>query len=234
MERFMADLQFPDGFVWGVATSAYQIEGGWNEDGRSPSIWDTFAKTPGKTKNGATGDVACDHYHRWPEDVALMREMGIQTYRFSVCHICCATDSNHSGLPGEIPIESKPWAYWWWMGNSVTPEGITANLEKYSKAGLGGMHIIPIYGEEGDESNYIEFISPRWMEMLKHAVSEAERLGMGIDMTCGTGWPFGGPSIEEEHAAKAFEVFEITESEPLFLRFIPQGKRIEAGIHCRV
>ena len=80
----MADLQFPDDFVWGVATSAYQIEGGWNEDGRSPSIWDIFAKTPGKTKNGATGDVACDHYHRWPEDVALMREMGIQTYRFSV------------------------------------------------------------------------------------------------------------------------------------------------------
>ncbi len=80
----MANLKFPDGFVWGVATSAYQIEGGWNEDGRSPSIWDTFAKTPGKTKNGATGDVACDHYHRWPEDVALMRDLGIQTYRFSI------------------------------------------------------------------------------------------------------------------------------------------------------
>lgn len=80
----MTKLQFPDGFLWGVATSAYQIEGGWNEDGRSPSIWDTFAKTPGKTKNGATGDVACDHYHRWPEDVALMKELGIQTYRFSV------------------------------------------------------------------------------------------------------------------------------------------------------
>ncbi|MCP4423386.1 MAG: beta-glucosidase [Chloroflexi bacterium] len=80
----MVVLQFPDGFVWGAATSAYQIEGGWDEDGRSPSIWDTFAKTPGKTKNGATGDVACDHYHRWPEDVALMKELGIQVYRFSV------------------------------------------------------------------------------------------------------------------------------------------------------
>lgn len=80
----MANLQFPDGFVWGVATSAYQIEGGWNEDGRSPSIWDTFVRTPGKVKNGATGDVACDHYHRWPEDVALMRELGIRAYRFSI------------------------------------------------------------------------------------------------------------------------------------------------------
>ena len=80
----MTMLQFPQGFVWGVATSAYQIEGGWNEDGRSPSIWDTFSHTPGKTKQGETGDVACDHYHRWPEDVALMQELGIPAYRFSV------------------------------------------------------------------------------------------------------------------------------------------------------
>ncbi len=80
----MTQLQFPDGFTWGVATSAYQIEGTWNEDGRSPSIWDTFAKIPGKTKNGDTGDVACDHYHRWPQDVALMKELGVQVYRFSV------------------------------------------------------------------------------------------------------------------------------------------------------
>ncbi|KAA3665446.1 MAG: beta-glucosidase [Chloroflexi bacterium] len=80
----MTQLQFPDDFQWGVATSAYQIEGAWNEDGRSPSIWDTFAKTPGKTKNGDTGDVACDHYHLWPQDVALMKELGVQAYRFSV------------------------------------------------------------------------------------------------------------------------------------------------------
>ncbi|MCB9419482.1 MAG: beta-glucosidase [Ardenticatenaceae bacterium] len=80
----MVDLQFPDGFIWGVATSAYQIEGSWNEDGRSPSIWDTFAHTPGKTRNGESGDIACDHYHRWPEDLDLMASLGIQAYRFSV------------------------------------------------------------------------------------------------------------------------------------------------------
>ncbi len=80
----MSKVQFPDGFLWGVATSAYQIEGAWDEDGRTPSIWDTFAKTPGKTKNGATGDVACDHYHRWADDVALMKDLNIQAYRFSV------------------------------------------------------------------------------------------------------------------------------------------------------
>ncbi|HFE67494.1 MAG TPA: beta-glucosidase, partial [Chloroflexi bacterium] len=80
----MSELVFPDDFLWGVATSAYQIEGAWDEDGRTPSIWDTFSHTPGKTKNGSTGDVACDHYHRWRDDVALMAELGIQAYRFSV------------------------------------------------------------------------------------------------------------------------------------------------------
>src|SRR3712207_1809989 len=79
-----AARRFPDGFYWGVATSAYQIEGAWNEDGKGPSIWDTFAHTPGKIKNGDTGDLANDHYHRYKEDVALMKAIGATAYRFSI------------------------------------------------------------------------------------------------------------------------------------------------------
>jgi beta-glucosidase len=75
---------FPDGFLWGAATAAYQIEGAWDEDGKGPSIWDTFAHTTGRIANGDAGDVACDHYHRWPQDVALMRDLGLRAYRFSV------------------------------------------------------------------------------------------------------------------------------------------------------
>jgi beta-glucosidase len=75
---------FPDGFLWGAATAAYQIEGAWDEDGKGPSIWDTFSHTPGRVANGDTGDLACDHYHRWREDIALMRELGLTAYRFSV------------------------------------------------------------------------------------------------------------------------------------------------------
>ncbi|HLZ26681.1 MAG TPA: GH1 family beta-glucosidase [Chloroflexota bacterium] len=71
-------------FAWGAATAAYQIEGGVDEDGRGPSIWDHFSHTPGKVHNDETGDVACDHYHRWREDVALMRRMGLNAYRFSI------------------------------------------------------------------------------------------------------------------------------------------------------
>jgi beta-glucosidase len=74
---------FPSDFLWGASTAAYQIEGAAREDGRGPSIWDTFSHTPGKTANGDTGDVACDHYHRWREDVVLMRELGLGAYRFS-------------------------------------------------------------------------------------------------------------------------------------------------------
>jgi beta-glucosidase len=75
---------FPADFRWGVSTAAYQIEGAVHEDGRGPSIWDTFVHTDGRIKNGDTGDVACDHYHRWSEDVALMADLGIDTYRFSI------------------------------------------------------------------------------------------------------------------------------------------------------
>ncbi len=75
---------FPSDFVWGAATAAYQIEGAWNQDGKGESIWDRFSHTPGKIVNGDTGDVACDHYHRYRDDIRLMREIGVNAYRFSI------------------------------------------------------------------------------------------------------------------------------------------------------
>lgn len=80
----MAFLAFPEGFQWGVATAAYQIEGAVHEDDRGMTIWDTFVRQPGRVQNGDTGDVACDHYHRYREDIELMASLGIQTYRFSL------------------------------------------------------------------------------------------------------------------------------------------------------
>ncbi|MGW5781044.1 GH1 family beta-glucosidase [Streptomyces sp. NPDC003863] len=76
--------QFPADFVWGASTAAYQIEGAADEDGKGPSIWDTFVRRPGVVRDGHTGDTACDHYHRFDEDVALMRRLGLDAYRFSI------------------------------------------------------------------------------------------------------------------------------------------------------
>jgi beta-glucosidase len=83
-EQSSAARRFPAGFFWGTATSAYQIEGAWNEDGKGESIWDRFAHTPGNIQNNDTGDVANDHYHRYKEDVALMKDIGATAYRFSI------------------------------------------------------------------------------------------------------------------------------------------------------
>lgn len=77
-------LTFPPGFVWGAATASYQIEGAWQADGKGESIWDRFSHTPGKIEYGHTGDVACDHYHLWREDIGLMQALGLQAYRFSI------------------------------------------------------------------------------------------------------------------------------------------------------
>jgi beta-glucosidase len=80
VDKFIA---FPEDFVWGCASSAYQVEGAWNEDGKGPSIWDTFVHIPGRIVKGETGDITVDHYHRYKDDVALMKELGLKAYRFS-------------------------------------------------------------------------------------------------------------------------------------------------------
>ena len=97
-------------------------------------------------------------------------------------------------------VQHKPGTYFWWHGSAVDEANLTAQLEAFQAAGLGGVHIVPIYGAKGYEDRYVEYLSPRWMELLSHAVREAERLGMWVDMTTGTGWNFGGPSISGDLA----------------------------------
>ncbi|MFI2652029.1 GH1 family beta-glucosidase [Micromonospora fulviviridis] len=96
-------LRFPPGFGWGAATSAYQIEGAAKEDGRGESIWDTFSHTPGRTRNGDTGDVAADHYHRYAQDLDLMRDLGLRSYRFSISWPRVQADG--SGRPNQRGLD---------------------------------------------------------------------------------------------------------------------------------
>ena len=94
---------FPENFIWGAATSSYQIEGAADAGGKGPSVWDTFSHTPGKIKHNDNGDIACNHYHLWPQDVTLMQELGINAYRFSISWprifpTGCESKPNQSGL----------------------------------------------------------------------------------------------------------------------------------------
>ncbi|PZX54012.1 glycosyl hydrolase [Algoriphagus chordae] len=101
----------------------------------------------------------------------------------------------------EITQSAKPWTRWWWMGNAVDEKNLSKLLETYHDAGLGGVEIAPIYGAKGYENRYIDFLSSDWLSMLDFTVSKAKTLGMGVDMTQGTGWPYGGPQVSVENAA---------------------------------
>lgn len=99
--------------------------------------------------------------------------------------------------------EQRPWARWWWLGSAVDKANLTARLTQYRDAGFGGVEICPIYGVHGWEDRQKPFLSETWMEMLAHTMREAKRLGLGIDLTTGTGWPFGGPWVKgDEGSAK--------------------------------
>jgi len=100
-----------------------------------------------------------------------------------------------------IEKQMKPWTRWWWMGNAVDEQNLNLVLKKYADAGLGGVEITPIYGAKGFEKQYLQFLSPEWMNVLHYTVNKANTLGLGVDMNTGTGWPFGGPQIKPEHAA---------------------------------
>ncbi len=107
--------------------------------------------------------------------------------------------------PAVTPV-TKPWTRWWWPGSAVNPKGLTANMQQYAAVGLGGLEITPIYGVGGYEDQFIDYLSPKWMQVFSHTLQEAKRLNMQIDMATGSGWPFGGgPLIGDAEACKDFE-----------------------------
>jgi len=102
--------------------------------------------------------------------------------------------------------EARPWTRWWWMGSAVDRENLGRMLEQLEQAGLGGVEICPIYGVRGYEERFIPFLSPQWMDALAFTTREAGRLGLGVDLTTGTGWPFGGPGVVAEDASSALVI----------------------------
>ncbi|GAB3010217.1 glycosyl hydrolase [Niabella terrae] len=103
----------------------------------------------------------------------------------------------------EITRDNRPWTRWWWEGSAVTEKDLSWNLEQYQKAGLGGVEITPIYGVKGQEAQFVDFLSPRWMELFTHTLKESRRLDLGVDLANATGWPFGGPWVTDADASKS-------------------------------
>ena len=102
-----------------------------------------------------------------------------------------------------VTSQTRPWTRWWWMGSAVDTQNLRLNMEKYQEAGLGGLELTPIYGVKGYEDHFINYLSPAWMDMLGYTLGEAKRLGLGLDMSTGTGWPFGGgPLMDSTYACK--------------------------------
>lgn len=102
----------------------------------------------------------------------------------------------------EITQQNKPWTRWWWMGSAVNKKDLARNLEMLEEANIGGVEITPIYGVAGYEDQFINYLSPRWMEMFDYTLQKSDSLGLGVDMATGTGWPFGGPWVGAKHASK--------------------------------
>ena len=136
-----------------------------------------------------------------------------------------------SGWP-LVEKQMKPWTRWWWMGNAVDENNLNKVLTKYQAAGIGGVEITPIYGAVGFEKRYIDFLSPKWMDMLQYTVKQSNALGMGVDMNTGTGWPFGGPLVKPENAATKLIVqeYELNSGEQFTTRIKVKEARQDAAI----
>lgn len=126
--------------------------------------------------------------------------------KFIICFVILFTTDLAAQIKWPVITEqTKPWTRWWWQGSAVNQKDLTLNMELYHKAGLGGVEITPIYGVAGYEKEFIDYLSPQWMQMLGHTLKEGKRLQMGIDMATGTGWPFGGgPLIGANEACRNF------------------------------
>lgn len=163
--------KFPEGFILGAATAAYQIEGAAFEDGRTASIWDAFTRVPGAVVNGDTGDVACDHYHRMPEDVALMRELGLDSYRFSTSWSRVCPDggpANQKGLDFYSRLVDElldanilPWLtlYHWDMPQALEETGGWASRDTAYRF---RDYALAVHGALGDRVNVWTTLNEPW------------------------------------------------------------------------
>ena len=178
----MASITFPEDFIWGVATSSHQIEGAWGENGRGESIWDRFSSTPGKIEDGSDASRACDHYHRWREDVELLKWLGVNAYRFSIAWPRVLPDGkrgNPAGLAfydrlidALLGIDVQPFVtlYHWDLPQALQDEGGWANRKLIDDFAA---YVDLVTGKLGDRvRNWITHNEPWCIAFLGHEIGE--------------------------------------------------------------
>jgi len=124
----------------------------------------------------------------------------------------------------------RPWTRWWWLGSAVDAENIKRQLSLFKSAGLGGVEICPIYGAKGYEDRFISYLSPKWMEVYSTAITDAHQLGLGLDLTTGTGWPMGGPWIDTDNASSGIVLKKYSVKKGETLNTASDGKGLPRGI----
>ena len=149
---------------------------------------------------------------------------------FAFCLVSCQQPVDPVHYTTEWPqvtSETKPWTRWWWLGNAVDSANLKYNLKALADAGIGGVEITPLYGVKGYEDQFIDHLSPRWMNMLEYTVDQAHELGMKVDMVQGTGWPFGGPQVKPRYAASKLIVqnYQLKKGEILKEKIVVEDKK---------
>ncbi|MGI4967943.1 MAG: glycosyl hydrolase, partial [Janthinobacterium lividum] len=135
-----------------------------------------------------------------------------------------------------VTQQNRPWTRWWWEGSAVNSQDLSHLLTQYQQAGLGGVEITAIYGVKGAESQFIDFLSPKWMDMLTHTLTDGKRLGLGVDVAQASGWPFGGPWVTPTDACKyvAYQTYALKGGEQLSEKISFTQKPIASAIGHRV
>lgn len=176
------NVGFPEDFVWGAATSAYQIEGAVKEDGKGEHIWDVYTKEPGKVFSGHTGEVACDHYHRYKEDVQLMKEMGLKAYRFSIDWSRVLPDG--FGRVNEKGIEFYNHLIDELVENKIEPYITLYHWELpyeiYKRGGWMNPQIVEWFGE------YAKLVAERFSDRVASVIFAKPAFSMGASLSSAT------------------------------------------------
>ena len=125
-----------------------------------------------------------------------MKKTGIIAIALTLCSLTAGAQQGP-----EIKPEAKPGARWWWLGSAVDKENLRWTMEEYARHGIGALEITPIYGVQGNDKNNIPYLSDQWMAMLREVQANGRQMGIEVDMSTGTGWPFGGPWVPLEESA---------------------------------